>query len=101
MINVMIYIAKNGRQWRILPTGFGPWQNVYFYFRKWKLEGIFKELIHYLHESVRKVFGKSVSPRVELIDYRSVRTTHHRDSREYGIEGGKKVKGRKEQIIYV
>ena len=58
-------------------------------------------MIHHLHESVRKVFGKSVSHRVGLIDSGGVRTTHHRDSREYGIDGGKKVKGRKEQIICV
>ncbi|ERI85717.1 hypothetical protein HMPREF1981_01441 [Bacteroides pyogenes F0041] len=59
MINVMIYITKTGYQWRMLPKEFGPWQTVYFYFRKWKLEGLFEELIHHLRESVRKAFGKA------------------------------------------
>lgn len=40
-----------------------------------------------------------MSPSVRLIDSRSVRTSHHIDSSEKGIDGGKKVKGRKEHII--
>lgn len=99
MINAMMYITKTGCQWRMLPKEFGPWQTAYFYFRKWKMEGIFEELMHHLRELVRKAFGKSISPSVGLIDSRSVRTSHHIDSSEYGIDGGKKVKGRKEHII--
>lgn len=99
MTNAMIYITETGCQWRILPKGFGPWQTIYFYFRKWKLEGTFEELMHHLRESVRKAFGKAISPSVGLIDSRSVRTSHHIDSSEHGIDGGKKVKGRKEHII--
>jgi putative transposase len=40
-----------------------------------------------------------ISPSVGLIDSRSVRTSHHIDDSEYGIDGGKKIKGRKEHII--
>ena len=78
---------------------FGPYQTLYFYFRKWKLEGIFEQLMHHLRDSVRKAFGRAMSPSIGLIDSRSVRTSHHIDSSEYGIDGGKKVKGRKEHII--
>ena len=55
--------------------------------------------MHYLREAVRKAPKKAISPSVGLIDSRSVRTSHHVDSSEYGIDGGKKVKGRKEHII--
>lgn len=44
MINAMMYLTKTGCQWRMLPKNFGPWQTVYFYFRKWKFEGVFEEL---------------------------------------------------------
>lgn len=94
-----MYITKTGCQWRMLPKEFGPRQTIYFYFRKWKLEGVFEELMHYLRDSVRKTCGKAISPSIGLIDSRSVRTSHHVDSSEYGIDGGKKVKGRKEHII--
>ena len=99
MINAMLYITKTGCQWRMLPKDFAPWQSVYFYFRKWKLEGVFEQMMHHLRDTVRKAFGKQTSPSVGLIDSGSVRTSHHIDSSEYGIDGGKRVKGRKEHII--
>lgn len=99
MINAMLYITKTGCQWRMLPKEFGPWQSVYFYFRKWKLEGVFEQMMHHLRDTVRKASGKQTSPSVGLIDSRSVSTSHHIDSSEYGIDGGKRVKGRKEHII--
>jgi putative transposase len=83
----------------MLPEDFGPWQTVYSCFRKWKFEGLFEELMHYLHETIRKQCDRNVSPSVGLIDSRSVRTSHYVDSSEYGIDGGKKIKGRKEHII--
>lgn len=66
MINTMMYITKTGCQWRMLPKDFGPWQTDYFYFRKWKLEGVFEELMHHLREAVRKTFGKAVAPVLDL-----------------------------------
>ncbi len=99
MINAMMYITKTGCQWRMLPKEFAPWQTVYFYFRKWKFEGLFEELMHHLPDVVRKASGRATSPSVGLIDSRSVCTSHHIDSSEYGIDGGKKVKGRKQHII--
>lgn len=99
IINAMLYLAKTGCQWRMLPKSFGPWQTVYSYFRKWRFEGVLEELVHHLRQAVRKAKGKNPSPSIGTIDSRSVRTPHHIDSEEYGIDGGKKVKGRKEHII--
>ena len=99
MMNAIMYITKTGCQWRMLPKEFGSWQTVYFYFRKWKIEGIFEEMMHHLRNVVRKSKGKESSPSIGIIDSRSVRTSHHIDSSEYGIDGGKKVKGRKEHIV--
>jgi len=48
IINAMMYLTKTGCQWRMLPKDFDPWQTVYFYFRKWKFEGIFEELMRIL-----------------------------------------------------
>ncbi|MDD2256551.1 MAG: IS5 family transposase [Bacteroidales bacterium] len=55
--------------------------------------------MQHLRQVVRKTKGRDASPRIGIIDSRSVRTSHHVDSAEYGIDGGKKVKGRKEHII--
>ena len=40
IMNAILYINKTGCQWRMLPSDFAPWQTVYYYFRKWKLEGV-------------------------------------------------------------
>jgi putative transposase len=72
MINAMMYITKTGCRWRMLPKDFGPWQTVYFYFRKWKSEGLFEELMHHLRNAVRKSCGRAVSPGVGLTDSGSV-----------------------------
>jgi putative transposase len=40
------------------------------------LERVFEELMHHLRESVRKAFGKAISP----IDSKTVRTSHHIDT---------------------
>src|SRR5574344_53864 len=97
MINALMY--KTDCQWRMLPKEFGLWQTVYFYFRKWKLEGLFEELMHLLRDVVRTARGKAISPSVGLIDSRSVRTAHHIDSTKYRSDGDKKGKERKEHRI--
>lgn len=40
IFNAILYAVKSGRQWRMLPVNFAPWNTVYFYYRKWKLEGV-------------------------------------------------------------
>lgn len=98
IVNAILYINKTGCQWRILPSYFAPWQTVYYYFRKWKLEGVIEEIMDTLHSLVRKMAGREESPSMGIIDSRSVKTSHHVDS-DRGIDGNKKVKGRKEHIV--
>ena len=57
-----------------------------------------KEIMDTLHSLVRKMAGREESPSMGIIDSRSVKTSHHADS-DRGIDGNKKVKGRKEHIV--
>ena len=98
IMNAILYINKTGCQWRMLPSDFAPWQTVYYYFRKWKLEGVFEEVMDALHSLIRKQAGRQESPSLGIMDSRSVKTSHHVDS-DRGIDGNKKIKGRKEHII--
>ena len=97
-MNAIFYINKSGCQWRMLPADFAPWQTVYYYFRKWKLEGVWEELLSVLHAMARKSIGREESPNLGIIDSRSVKTSHHVDTNRC-IDGNKKIKGRKEHII--
>jgi len=58
----ILYLIKTGCQWRMLPNNFAPWNTVYFYYRKWKNEGVFEELLDYVRNEVRKQAGKDESP---------------------------------------
>jgi putative transposase len=80
IMNAIFYINKTGCHWRLLPHDFAPWQTVYFYFRKWKFEGVIEEIVEALRGLCRKKAGKKESPSMGIIDSRSVKTSHHVDS---------------------
>ena len=80
LLHAILYINKTGCQWRMLPSDFAPWQTVYYYFRKWKLEGVFEEVMDALHSLIRKQAGREESPSLGIMDSRSVKTSHHVDS---------------------
>ena len=98
IMNAIMYILKTGCQWRMLPKDFPPHNTVFYYFNKWKLEGVFEELMDTLHRMVRKLMGREETPSLGIIDSRSVKSSHHVDA-DRGIDGNKKIKGRKEHIV--
>ena len=57
-----------------------------------------EELNEILRSYIRKKTGKQSSPSVGIIDSRSVKTTRF-GGHDRGLDGGKKVKGRKQHII--
>lgn len=98
IFNAIFYLLKTGCQWRMLPKEFAPWNTVYYYYRQWKLNGTI-ELIHEaLRDMVRSKSSRALSPSVACIDSRSVKTTRSGGICR-GVDGGKKVKGRKQHII--
>ena len=99
IMDAILYIIKTGCQWRMLPKDFAPWQTVYYYFRKWKFEGVIEDIMDTLHALSRKAAGREESPSLGIIDSRSVKTSHHADPSCKGIDGNKKVKGRKEHVV--
>ena len=94
IVNGIFYVNKSGCQWRMLPSDFAPWQTVYYYFRKWKLEGVWEELLNVLHAKARKSVGKEESPSLGIIDSRSIKTSHHVDT-DRGIDETRRLREEK------
>ncbi len=98
IFNAILYVVKTGCQWRMLPHCFPNWQLVYYYFSRWKHEGIIEQVNELLRNMLRKKAGKNVSPSLALIDSQSVKTTRLGGAQR-GFDGGRRVKGRKRHII--
>src|SRR3712207_3550570 len=38
---VFFYVLKSGCPWRMLPRDFPPWETVYWWFGRWRIDGTF------------------------------------------------------------
>jgi transposase len=97
IFNAMFYLLKTGCQW-LLPCDFPKRQLVYYYCSKWKEDGTIVEIYEVLRVQCRQNQGREISPSAGLIDSQSVKTTRVRGESR-GVDGGKKIKGRKRHII--
>jgi putative transposase len=90
LVNAVFYLVDNGCKWRALPHDFPPWQTVWSFYRRAKINGTWSAAQNALVELTRVKSGKDPSPTYALIDSQSVKTVYA--SEERGIDGGKKRK---------
>jgi len=98
--NALAYKLRTGRQWRLLPTGFPPRSTVHYYFQQWRKKGIWTQLNDLLRRRVRtEVEGREhTEATAGVMDTQSVNSTEV-GGPERGVDGGKKVKGRKRHLL--
>ena len=54
IFNAIFYLIKTGCQWRIIPGCFPNWELVYYYFARWKNNGVIEQVHELLHGKIRK-----------------------------------------------
>ena len=74
VVNGLMYVARTGCQWRMLPKDFGPWPTVYYYHRTWRRDGTLQKIHDALRQKVRVQAGRKASPSAAIIDSQSVKT---------------------------
>lgn len=96
VLNAIIYVAKTGIQWKMLPRDFPHWKMVYHHFRSWSERGFFKEILLIAVKKKRKMDGLKEEPTEIILDSQSVKWGYIQS--EKGIDGFKKVKGIKRHV---
>jgi transposase len=95
--NAVLWIVYSGSQWRNLESKYPPWQSVYYYFRKWQKTGLWEQILEALVVKERKRQTRQESPSLLAVDSQSVKTVNF-VSLDTGIDGAKKLNGRKRHL---
>ncbi len=98
ILNAIFYILKSGCPWRLLPKDFPPWESVYWWFGRWRMDGTFERLNAALSERVRSRLGRNPLPSGGIADSQSSKSTGV-GGEQRGYDGNKKVRGRKRHLL--
>lgn len=98
MLNAILKLTRTGTQWRNIDQPYGDWNLVYYYFAKWTKSGALQLILKELVQLERLRQGRAKTPTRVAVDSQSVKIAPL-ISVEKGIDGNKKINGRKRHIM--
>lgn len=75
LLEAILYVLRTGCQWRMLPLDFPPWKTVYTNFRRWKLRGVFDQILTSLRTAYRRQVDREPQASGGIVDSQSAKTT--------------------------
>lgn len=98
ILNAIFLVVDSGMKWRQVSAVGIPYDVVYYYFKKWRDNGLWEEFLVALVTLEREQTDRDGDPTACIIDSQSVKCDAFiREAT--GYDGGKKIKGRKRTII--
>lgn len=98
ILDAIFYVVRGGCAWRLLPHDFPPWGTVYYWFRRWRLDGLWQRILVALRRATRQKEGREPEPSAAIMDSQSVRIAEESGFNK-GYDAGKKVVGRKRHLL--
>jgi putative transposase len=98
IVNGILYVLRSGCPWRLMPHDLPAWGTVYYYFRTWRIAGIWDKAMEALRKQMRKKQGRDEEPSAAVIDSQSIKTSAV-GGPEKGFDMGKQIWGRKRHAL--
>jgi putative transposase len=73
IVNCILKVTRTGCQWRNIDEKYGPWQSIYYYFRKWVKNGILGDIMSHIVQKERVRQGRDAEASASAIDSQSVK----------------------------
>lgn len=73
VFNAIFYVLRSGGGWRLLPHDLPPWRLCYYYWAKWRDQGVWERLHEALRARVRVAAGKKKPRRLRSSTARALR----------------------------
>jgi transposase len=99
IVEAVLYVNRTGCAWRQLPHDFPPWATVFWYFKRWREDGVVDRLHDALRDQVRDASGRDPLASAGCIDAQSVKGADTVGAAVRGFDAGKKTNGRKRHIV--